>query len=252
LRGNERSEGGEPSALNEVESKALLRAYGIRGPREDIARSEAEAVAIAARIGYPVVAKAVSATLAHKSDVGGVVLGLTSAKEVRAAYRRIAEKLARRFGPLDGVLIAQEMAGGLELVLGAHRDCDVGPVIMFGSGGVDLELTRDVALAAVPLDECAALELIARTRAGKRIAGYRGGAALDRGALLKALIALSHIMVDAGPRIASIDINPFMLRRRGGFALDALVVLASSPSPLMGEGRGGGSRGRATAATHVR
>jgi acetyltransferase len=213
--------------LNEIDSKALLRAYGIRGPREGLARSEKDAVALAARIGYPVVAKAVSAALAHKSDLGGVMLGLTSAKAVRAAFRRMMG--TRRLGPLDGVLIAEQISDGIELVLGAHRDPDVGPVILFGSGGVELELTRDVALAAPPLDARGAHDLIDRTHAGKRIAGYRGAAALDRKALVKALIALSHLVVDAGERIESIDVNPFLLRRRGGFALDALVVLSGQP-----------------------
>jgi acetyltransferase len=222
LRGNERTR-----TLNEIDSKALLRAYGVRTPREGLARSEREAIALAARIGHPVVAKAVSAALAHKSDAGGVILGLQSAKTVREACRRMTGPLARRLGPLDGILIAEQMTDGIELVLGVHRDPDVGPVILFGSGGVDLELVRDVALAPPPLDERAASELIGRTRAGQRIAGFRGAAALDRNALVRALIALSRLALDAGERIESIDINPFLLRRRGGFALDALVVLSA-------------------------
>jgi acetyltransferase len=212
--------------LNEVDSKALLRVYGIRCPKEGVAQSEKEAVALAERIGYPVVAKAVSAALAHKSDVGGVMLGLSSARAVRAAYQKLTTSVAKRVGELDGVLIAEQLTGGMELVLGAHHDPDMGPVILFGAGGIDLELTRDVALAAPPLDERKALELVEHTRAGKVIAGYRGRTALDRKALIKALIGLSHLIVDAGPRIESIDINPFLLRPRGGFALDGLVVLS--------------------------
>jgi acetyltransferase len=212
--------------LNEVDSKALLRVYGIRCPKEGVAQSEKEAVALAERIGYRVVAKAVSAALAHKSDVGGVMLGLSSARAVRAAYQKLTTSVAKRVGELDGVLIAEQLTGGMELVLGAHHDPDMGPVILFGAGGIDLELTRDVALAAPPLDERKALELVEHTRAGKLIAGYRGRTALDRKALIKALIGLSHLIVDAGPRIESIDINPFLLRPRGGFALDGLVVLS--------------------------
>jgi acetyltransferase len=212
--------------LNEVDSKAVLRAYGIRVPQEAIAGSEGDAVAIAERVGYPVVAKAVSAALAHKSDVGGVMLGLNSARVVRAAYQRLTTAVAKRVGGLDGVLIAEQLSDGIELVLGAHHDPDMGPVIVFGSGGVDLELTRDVALAAPPIDERKAVDLIERTRAGRLIAGYRGRAALDRKALVKALIGLSQLVIDARGRIESIDINPFLLRQRGGFALDALVVLS--------------------------
>ena len=126
----------------------------------------------------------------------------------------------------DGVLIAEQVSDGLELVLGMNRDPEMGPVILFGAGGVELELARDVALAAPPLDKRAAEALIARTRVSHLIAGYRGKPAFDKDALVKALLGLSQLVMDAGPRIASIDVNPFLLKRRGGVALDALVVLA--------------------------
>jgi acyl-CoA synthetase (NDP forming) len=213
--------------LNEIESKALLKAYGIRCAREAVARNEREAVAIARRIGYPVVAKAVSAAFAHKSDFGGVVVGLGSDKAVRVAYAQItraAQKRARV--ALDGVLIARQMSDGLELVLGSTRDREMGPVVLFGAGGVELELHRDVALAVPPLDERTALALIERTQVATLLQGYRGRPALDRDAVIKALIGLSRLVIDAGPRIESIDVNPFLVRRRGGIALDALVVLA--------------------------
>jgi acetyltransferase len=218
-----------PATLSEIDSKALLKAYGLRCPQEAIAKSASEAVAIARRIGYPVVAKAVGAALAHKTEMGGVVLGLDSDRRVRAAYADIVRTVKKRAGiALDGVLIAEQVTGGLELLLGATRDPEVGPVIMFGTGGVDLELYRDVALAAAPLDEAGAHALIDRTRAGKLIAGYRGRAALDRKSLVRALTGLSQLVIDAGSALQSIDINPFLLKERGGVALDALVVLADS------------------------
>ena len=117
------------------------------------------------------------------------------------------------------------MSDGLELVLGVHRDPEMGLVILFGAGGVDLELHRDVALAALPLDEDGARALIARTRVAQLIAGYRGKPAYDTKALIKALLGLSQFAMDAGVRLQSVDINPFLLKRRGGVALDALVVL---------------------------
>jgi acetyltransferase len=206
----------------------LLKAYGIRPPKEGIAQSEREAAAFAKAIGFPVVAKAVSPALAHKSDVGAVKLNLNSAKEVRAAYGEIARIVKRAGVALEGVLIAQQISDGIELVLGLNRDPEMGPVILFGAGGVELELHRDVALAAPPLDEQAALALIARTRVAKLIGGYRGKPALDRKALVKALIGLSQLAMDAGARLQSVDVNPFLLRQRGGLALDALVVLSDS------------------------
>jgi acetyltransferase len=214
-------------ALNEVQSKQLLKAYGIACPKEAVAHDAKQAVAIARRIGFPVVAKGVSAALPHKSDAGAVIVGLDSAKAVRAAYARIVDAVSRHSGSApQGVLIAEQVADGIELVLGANNDPEVGPVILFGTGGVELELYRDVALAPPPLDERRALALIEATRAGKLVHGYRGRPAFDVKAAVAALIGLSRLMLDAGGRIQSIDINPFLLRRRGGVALDGLVVLA--------------------------
>jgi acyl-CoA synthetase (NDP forming) len=216
-----------PATLDEVSSKQLLRAYGIGMPEEALAKTEDEAAAIAARIGYPVVAKLVSADIPHKSDIGGVVIGIDSEAALRSAFKRIVAAVAAQPGKpaLDGILVAQMVSGGLELVLGASRDPEMGPVILFGAGGVDIELTRDVALASAPLDEERALALIAKTRVGQLIDGYRGKGPKDRAALVQALIGLSHLVVDAGDRLDSIDINPFLLQEKGGLALDGLVVL---------------------------
>lgn len=219
--------GAGPTPLSEVDSKALLRAYGLRTPRERLAGSAAEAVRIARAMGFPVVLKAAGAELTHKSDVGGVLLNNTTASAVRQGYGAILRNVARNAGgvAVDGVLVAEQVAGGLELVVGASRDPEMGPVVMFGSGGVALELYRDVAFAAPTLDEAAAEALIARTGAARLIDGYRGAPALDRSAVVKALMAVSRLARDLGDRLESIDVNPFVLRRRGGVALDALVVL---------------------------
>ena len=219
--------GAGPTPLSEVDSKALLRPYGLRTPRERLAGSAAEAVRIARATGFPVVLKAAGAALTHKSDVGGVLLNNATAGAVRQGYGAILRNVARKAGgvAVDGVLVAEQVAGALELVIGASRDPEMGPVVMFGSGGVALELYRDVAFAAPTLDEAAAEALIARTGAARLIDGYRGAPALDRSAVVKALMAVSRLARDLGDRLESIDVNPFVLRRRGGVALDALVVL---------------------------
>ena len=219
-----------PATLDEPSSKRLLSAYGIRSPREEMARNAEEAANIATRIDFPVVAKVVSASLPHKSDIGGVVLNLNSADEVRQAYGQIERALAALPGKpaMDGVLIAEMIGGGLELVLGASLDPEMGPVILFGSGGVTIELFKDVALAAAPLDEESALALIGRTKAGALVDGYRGSKPVDKNALVSALIGLSNLMVDAGGRIVSIDVNPFKAMPDGGVALDGLVVRAAA------------------------
>jgi hypothetical protein len=127
---------------------------------------------------------------------------------------------------MDGLLVAEQISGGVELVIGASCDPEMGPFIMMGSGGIALELYRDVAFSAPVFDEAGARTLIARTKASKLIDGFRRRDPLDIAALVKALIAVSRLAVDLGDALDSIDINPFLLRRRGGVALDALVVLS--------------------------
>ena len=215
------------AALDEVASKKLLKAYGIPVSREEIAETAADAVKIAKKIGFPVVAKVVSADILHKSDIGGVVLNINSAAEVRQAFNDITARVKKLKGKpkLEGILIAQQVKAVLELVVGASLDAEMGPVVLFGTGGVDIELMKDVALAGAPLDEADAKELINRTKAGVKLRGYRGKPALHEASAIKAIVGLSNLMADAGTRIASIDVNPFLINTRTGVAVDGLIVL---------------------------
>jgi acetate---CoA ligase (ADP-forming) len=215
------------AALDEVASKKLLKAYGIPVSREEIAETAADAVKIAKKIGFPVVAKVVSADILHKSDIGGVVLNINSAAEVRQAFNDITARVKKLKGKpkLEGILIAQQVKAELELVVGASLDAEMGPVVLFGTGGVDIELMKDVALAGAPLDEADARELINRTKAGVKLRGYRGKPALHEASAIKAIVGLSNLMADAGTRIASIDVNPFLINTRTGVAVDGLIVL---------------------------
>jgi len=215
------------AALDEVVSKKLLKAYGIPISEEAIAQSAAGAVAIAKRVGFPVVAKVVSPDILHKSDIGGVVLNLNSAAEVRKAFNDITARVKKLKGKprLEGILIAQQVKADLELVVGASLDAEMGPVVLFGTGGIDIELMKDVALAGAPLDVTEARQLIGRTKAGVKIRGYRGKPALHEASAVKALVGLSNLIADAGSRIASIDVNPFLINARTGVAVDALIVL---------------------------
>src|SRR6478672_552928 len=215
------------AALDEVASKKLLRAYGIPVSKEEVAQTAAEAVKIAKKIGFPVVAKVVSADILHKSDIGGVVLNLNSAAEVKKAFDDITKRVKKLKNKpkLEGILIAQQVKADLELVVGASLDAEMGPVVLFGTGGIDIELMKDVALAGAPLDAAEAKALIARTKAGVKIAGYRGKPALHEASAVKALVGLSNLIADAGHRIASIDVNPFLINARTGVAVDALIVL---------------------------
>jgi acetate---CoA ligase (ADP-forming) len=211
-------------ARNEFESKALLRRYGIRSPDESFVVSESEAVHAARRIGFPLVLKAVADDLPHKSEAGCVVLGIENLQQLRSAFRKIIRAAkTHRISP-DGVLVAKQVTDGIELALGLHRDPEMGMVVMCGAGGTALELERDVAFGALPLDQHAAEAMISHLRVARIIGGYRGSPALDRKALVRTLLSLSRLAIDAADRIESVDVNPFLLRRRGGIALDALVV----------------------------
>lgn len=220
---------GGPVTLDEAASKRLLGDCGIKVPRELVCGSVNEAVAAAQSIGFPVVMKVVSADIPHKSDAGGVKLGLVSPEDVRRAYDDI-NRSVKAYKPgarIDGVLVAPYISGGLELALGIVNDPDVGCVVMFGSGGVWLELMKDAAFGPPGLDAQAANELIDRTRAGTLLAGYRGAKAYDREAVVDALVALGRAARDLGDSIAAVDINPFVALEKGhgGYALDGLVVL---------------------------
>jgi acetate---CoA ligase (ADP-forming) len=215
------------AALDEIASKKLLKAYGIPVSQEAIAQTAAEAVKIARKIGFPVVAKVVSADILHKSDIGGVVLNLNNAADVKKAFNDITKRVRKlKSKPtLEGILIAQQVKAELELVVGASLDAEMGPVVLFGTGGVDIELMKDVALAGAPLDAAEAKELIHRTKAGVKLKGYRGRPALHEASAVKAIVGLSNLMADAGTRIASIDVNPFLINGKTGVAVDGLIVL---------------------------
>lgn len=215
------------ATLDELTSKSILSAYGIPVPTETLARTRDEAVAAARKIGFPVVAKIVSAALPHKSDVGGVKVNLADADAVAQAFDTIMQSALKHTAQsnIDGVLIAEMVKGGLELVLGMNNDPEVGPVILVGSGGVDLELVKDVALAAPPLDEARAMALLDRTRAGRIMEGYRGRAKLDKVAVARTIVGLSNLVQDAAGQIQSIDVNPYLAREQGGVALDGLIVV---------------------------
>jgi acetyltransferase len=215
------------SPLSEAESKKFLAHLGIATPREAIA-ADADAAARAARdIGFPVVIKGVSAALPHKTEAGAIMLGLENEDAVRAACARIASNVAA-YRPglvLDGFLVAEQVSDGAEMALGLSVDPEMGPIVMFGSGGVLLELYKDVAFGRAGLNREEAAAMIDATRAGRLIDGWRRGAALDREAAIAAIVGLGRLAAE-DPTVAAVDINPLLMRAKGKgiLALDALVV----------------------------
>lgn len=219
----------KPFTLSEPDSKALLAAYGIPLVKETVVNSAAASAAAAKEIGLPVVLKAVSAHLPHKTEAGAVLVGLDSEDAVRRSYDTIIANVAKHAPgvTLDGVLVAEMVKGGLELALGVSNDPEVGPVVMFGQGGIALELYKDVAFADPALDARKAAALIDRTKAAQLMNGFRGQSGFDRKAVETALVALGQLARDLGDVIEAIDINPFVARpgEGGAVALDALVIV---------------------------
>ncbi len=214
--------------LTEVESKQLLAAYGIPVTRTEVAATEDDAVRIATGIGFPVVVKLHSLTVTHKTDVGGVELGIANESDVRAAWKRIREGVTTRKGAehFQGVSV-QPMArwrDAYELILGSSTDAQFGPVLLFGAGGQLVEVFRDRALGLPPLTTTLARRLMERTKIYKALGGVRGRAAVDQAHLEQTLVRFSQLVAEQ-PRIKEIDINPLLASPAGVLALDARVVL---------------------------
>lgn len=216
---------------NEAAAKALIAQAGVPVlPEEACATAEA-AVAAADRLGYPVVMKILSDDIPHKTEVGGVMLNVADADAVGAAFATLMQRArtARPDARLDGVLVAPMMRGGVETIIGTLRDPVFGPMVMFGLGGVAVELFRDVAFASAPLTPARAEALVDASRGAALLKGWRGGPALDRTALVEALCALSHFAAAHRDTVESVEVNPFLVRERGACALDALVAFRPAP-----------------------
>lgn len=211
--------------LDEVTAKRVLALYGVPLPGEGLATSADEAIALADRIGYPVVLKIVSPAIPHKTEAGGVLLNLADATAVGAGFATVMRNASAHARPdqITGVLVAQQVDARLELVISAQRDPELGPMLMVGSGGVGIELYKDYALSPIALDRQQARTLVDRCKAGRIVAGYRGAQPLDRDAIADVLLALAQLMADGGERLVSVEINPFAVNERGGVCLDALI-----------------------------
>jgi acyl-CoA synthetase (NDP forming) len=200
----------------------LLRDYGIPAVAARAAATVDEALAAAAEIGYPVALKTDAPGIAHKSDVGGVRLGIADPGGLAAAYA----DLSARLGP--GVTITEMARPGPELILGMARDPALGPLIVIGAGGILAEYLADRAVALPPLSEPAAAALIARLRSARLLRGFRGQPAADLAALAATVAAFSTLVTDLGEQLAAFDINPLICTPAGPVAVDALAVRKSS------------------------
>jgi len=215
------------ATLSEQHSKELLAAYGISVPAEHLVGSSREAVRAAQAIGYPTVLKVVSAEIAHKSDLGLVEVGVRSDAEVRKVYRELSER-AERAAPgavVDGILVAEQVAG-IETVVGVAQDDLFGPVVMFGMGGVLVEVLRDVTFRVPPFSVAEATAMLAELKGGSLLDGLRGQPRADRRALVDVIMRVQRLAVDLSGTLAELDINPLLAGPEGAVAADALVVLS--------------------------
>lgn len=217
-----------PENLGEAASLALLEAAGLPTVSATVCTNADEAVAAARRAGYPVVMKIASADIVHKTDVGGVRLAIADDASVQSAFGEIMATVAANTpaAQLDGVLVAPMVRGGVECILGAHIDPVFGPVVMFGLGGVFVEVLKDVSFRLAPIDEDEARSMVAEIRGAALLAGVRGTEPSDVPALCRAIAALSEFASANRDCLLSVDVNPLVVlpEGRGCIALDAVIV----------------------------
>ena len=213
--------------LSEVAAKQLLRAYGIRVPREQLVTSAAGAVRAASVVGYPVVLKGSAPEVAHKTEIGLVKVGLTSASQVRDAFRDLTDN-ARAAGieRMDGVLVCQMVEAGVEMVLGIGQDPTFGPTVTVGLGGVFVEVLRDTTVRVPPFGCPDVRTMLRELRGWPMLEGVRGGPPMDVDALVEVVMRVQRMALELGDDLAELDINPLMVleRGKGVVALDALAV----------------------------
>ncbi|WP_328494815.1 acetate--CoA ligase family protein [Streptomyces sp. NBC_00414] len=214
------------SRLSEHAAKQLLRAYGIRVPREQLVTSAAASVRAAGLVGYPVVMKASGARLAHKTELGLVKIGLTSASQVRDAYRELTDIARYEDVSLDGVLVCQMVEPGVEMVVGVTHDELFGPTVTVGLGGVLVEVLQDTAVRVPPFGEDQARSMLDELRGRALLDGVRGRPPADLDALVEVVLRVQRMALELDGELSELDINPLMVlpRGQGAVALDALAI----------------------------
>ena len=216
-------------SIGDFEARSIMQAYGLRIPQSEIAKTPDEAVQISTRYGYPVVLKIASPDILHKTDVGGVKVGLRSASEVRDAFELMVYR-AQRYVPearIWGCLV-QEMAppGGLEVLVGMNRDPQFGPLVTFGLGGIYVETLKDVTFRVAPFSTQDAQDMLGEIRARALLDGVRGQPPVDKAAIIDILLRIGQLVVDF-PDITELDINPLMVYHsdQGALAIDMRLIL---------------------------
>ncbi len=216
------------NTIGDTEAQAILTAYGITIPRSKVAANPDEAAAFSQEIGYPVVMKIASPDILHKSDVGGIIVGVKNDAEARQAFGTLVQR-AKEHVPnarIWGAQIQEMIAGGREVIIGMNRDVQFGPLIMFGLGGIYVEVLKDVVFRVAPMTRQQAQEMVESIRTYRLLAGVRGQAPSDIDAIVDTILRIAQLVTDF-PEIAELDINPMFVREKGkgGVAVDMRLIL---------------------------
>jgi acyl-CoA synthetase (NDP forming) len=215
--------------LTEIESKQLIKEAGIPVAEAKLAQTKTEAISLSKKMGFPVVLKIVSPDVIHKSDSGGVELGLASVAQVGKAYSKILSAIKKHYpkAKIQGVSVQKMARPGVEVIIGMTKDAQFGPVLMFGLGGILVEVLKDVAFRIVPLTKRDAHEMIKDIKGYPVLEGYRGQEPADV-AFLEDLILKVSDFVDKNPEIKELDLNPVFAYKNRAVAVDARVILEAS------------------------
>jgi acyl-CoA synthetase (NDP forming) len=214
------------SYLLEPEAKIVCMEYGIPVTRFKVALTREEATKFADQIGYPIVLKIVSPDVIHKFDVGGVMLNLKSSAEVKDAYTKIIQNVKKHKpeAKINGILVQEMAPTSTEVIVGATKDPQFGPALMFGLGGIFVEILKDVSFRIAPITETDAREMITEVKAYPILKGYRGQPPADIDAVTKILLSTSKLVMDH-MEIKELDLNPIMLYEKGAKTVDARIIL---------------------------
>lgn len=214
-------------AVNEIEAKQILHEAGINVTRTLLAKTKQEAALVSARMGFPVALKVISPDILHKTDAGGVELDLANERQVELAYERIMQTARARYPLADivGVSVQKMAAKGVEVIIGMSRDPQFGPMLMFGLGGVFVEVLKDVSFKIIPLTKRDARDMLSEIKGYRMLKGFRGFEPVNEEALIEVLSMMSDL-VEANPEIEEIDINPLFAGKDTAVAVDARIILS--------------------------
>ena len=214
------------SILTEFESKKILRQAGISVVETKLAKTQKEAVSLSQKMGFPVVLKITSPDVIHKSDSGGVKLSINNVAEVKKAYDEILKKVRKQYPDaiIHGVSVQKMALAGTEVIVGSSKDPQFGPVIMFGLGGIFVELLKDVSFRVIPIEQRDAQEMIKEIKGYPLLQGYRGKEPANISALVEIILKISKL-IEENPQIKELELNPIFAYKNKAVAADARIIL---------------------------